>query len=299
MNRLLLSTLFIVMIFSSSADNDSSAVFARRKKAFIISSSALTSGSLFYLNVAWYNEYNTGKFHFFQDADEWLQMDKCGHFFTTYQMARLMMGSMHNCRFEEKASFWWGGLIGLGYMSAIEVMDGFSKGWGFSTSDMLVNVAGTSLAMGQQKGWHSQKFMLKYSYYKSGLARYNPNLLGDSPSTQILKDYNGQKYWLTFSPFAFSEKYAKWRWLCVSMGYGATGMINATVNTKPVFDNGGNLLVFERYRIGYLSLDIDLTNLPVKKPWLKKTLSMLNMLKVPFPAVAFSRFGTKFHPFLY
>ena len=299
MNRFLLLTFCLLLLYASRAEEDSTAVFARRKKAFAITSSALTTGSLFYLNAAWYSDYNTGKFHFFQDADEWQQMDKAGHFFTTYQMARLMMGSMQNCRFEERKAFWWGGLIGFGYMAAIEVMDGFSKGWGFSTSDMLANVAGTSLAMLQQHVWHHQKLLLKYSYYKSGLANYNPNLLGDAPMTQILKDYNGQKYWLTVSPFAFSEKYKKWRWMCISLGYGAKGMINATVNTKPVFDNAGNLMVFERYRVGYLSVDIDLSSLPVKKPWLKKTLSMLNMLKVPFPAVSFSRFGTKFNPFLY
>ncbi len=299
MNRLLLIFLCWLLCYGSRAEEDSTAVFAKRKKAFAITSTALTTGSLFYLNQAWYSDYSTGKFHFFQDADEWMQMDKAGHFFTTYQMARLMTGAMQNCRISENKTFWWGGLIGLTYMTAIEVMDGFSKGWGFSTSDMVANVAGTSLAMLQQKGWRAQKIILKYSYSKSGLARYNPSLLGNSPMTQILKDYNGQKYWLTFSPFAFSKSQAKWRWLCVSVGYGASGMINATANTKPVFDPSGNLLVFERYRSGYLSLDIDLTHLPTKKPWVKKACSLLNLLKVPFPAVSFSRFGTKFHPFLY
>lgn len=278
---------------------DSTQIYKNRKTAFVISTGLVTGGSLIYLNQAWYAAYNTGQFHFFQDAAEWMQMDKAGHFYTTYQTARFMMGAMQNCKYSDKYSFWVGGLFGLTYMSAIEVMDGFSRGWGFSTTDMWCNIGGSAMAMCQEKFWRQQKIMVKFSYSSSGIAQHNPSLLGENNGVRVLKDYNGQKYWLTVSPFSFISKHAKWNWLCLSVGYGATGMINATVNYKPAFDAQGNLLVFERYRKGYLSLDIDLTKIKVKKAWLKKTLSVLNMMKVPFPAIEFSKFGLRFHGILY
>ena len=43
----------------------------KRKIAFLSTSGVVTLGSLVGLNQAWYNEYNTGKFHFFNDNKEW------------------------------------------------------------------------------------------------------------------------------------------------------------------------------------------------------------------------------------
>src|ERR1035438_10237615 len=45
---------------------------------------ALYGGSLIVLNQYWYANYPKSKFHFFNDNAEWQQMDKCGHFFTSY-----------------------------------------------------------------------------------------------------------------------------------------------------------------------------------------------------------------------
>src|SRR6185369_2255358 len=101
--------------------------------------------SLIYLNQAWYSSYNTSNFHFFADGREWLQMDKVGHAFTTYQIGRFMMQSMQWAGFTEKQSVFIGGTSGLAYMTAIEAMDGFSAGWGFSWGDMLANTSGSAL----------------------------------------------------------------------------------------------------------------------------------------------------------
>ena len=72
-------------------------------------------------------------------------------------------------------------------MTCIEVMDGFSKGWGFSWGDEMANAFGTALAVAQNAYWDRQKIQIKFSYASSGLAKYNPALLGKKPSTQILK----------------------------------------------------------------------------------------------------------------
>ena len=90
-------------------------------------------------------------------------MDKAGHVFTTYQMARLMMGAFNWAGFSKKKELFIGGTIGLVYMTAIECMDGFSKGWGFSYGDEVANVLGASFAVGQQALWNEQRVQLKFS----------------------------------------------------------------------------------------------------------------------------------------
>jgi hypothetical protein len=37
----------------------------------------------------------------------------------------------------------------------------------------------------------------KFSFHTTQYAQYRPNVLGSSLAEQILKDYNGQTYWLS------------------------------------------------------------------------------------------------------
>src|SRR6188472_3997050 len=45
---------------------------------------ALWAGSFFALNKAWYSGFPRSSFHFFNDNNEWNQMDKAGHMWTNY-----------------------------------------------------------------------------------------------------------------------------------------------------------------------------------------------------------------------
>ncbi len=254
-----------------------------------ITSVALTSSSLVYLNQAWYQQYNTSQFHFFNDNDEWLQMDKCGHTLTTYQTGRLMMNAMEWAGYTKKKQLVIGGLSGFAYMSAIETMDGYSQGWGFSWGDMSANILGSGLAIGQKILWNEQRIQLKFSYASSSYAQYNTSLLGKSFSQQILKDYNGQTYWLSINPSAFMKPETKFpKWLNIAVGYGANGMIGAVNNNMIITDKDGNVINFNRYRQCYLSLDADLTRIKTKSKVLKTIFSCLNIIKIPFPNIEFS-----------
>ncbi|MBI3518759.1 MAG: DUF2279 domain-containing protein [Bacteroidetes bacterium] len=290
---------FILLLLSVNQlafASDSLSVFKKRKLALGISSLALTSGSLIYLNQAWYQEYNTSTFHTFNDNDEWFQMDKCGHTFTTYQTGRLMMNAMEWAGYSKKYQLIIGGLSGLAYMSAIEVMDGYSAGWGFSWGDMSVNALGSGLAIGQKLLWNEQRIQLKFSFYSSEYAKYRPDLLGKSFATQILKDYNGQIYWLSINPSSFMKKETKFpKWLNVAFGYGANGMLGAKYNNIVIEDEDGNVKNFNRYRQGYVSLDVDLTRIKTKSKVLKSVFSCLNMIKIPFPNLELSEGKLKFN----
>jgi hypothetical protein len=278
--------------------SDSLSVLRARKITLGASSLALTGGSLVYLNQAWYQQYSSSDFHFFNDNDEWFQMDKYGHTLTTYQTGRLMMGAMKWAGCSRKSQLIVGGMSGLAYMTAIEVMDGYSTGWGFSWGDMGANALGSGLAIGQEALWKQQRIQLKFSFYQSPYAQYRPELLGKSLSTQVLKDYNGQTYWLSVNPSSFFKTENRFpKWISIAVGYGADGMLGARYNNIVVMDENGNTRSFDRYRQYYLSLDIDFTRIPVKSKFLKAVFSGLNIIKVPFPNLELSEGKLKFNPY--
>lgn len=281
---------------AGKAQRDSAKVMKTRKIALLSGTALVTGGSLVALNQAWYQQYNSGKFHFFNDDNEWLQMDKCGHAWTTFQTSRLMIQTFRWAGFNKKQQMFIGGTLGFAYMTAIEMMDGFSSGWGFSWGDMLANTLGTTLSLSQYAAWNEHRIFLKFSYRPDDLARYNPDLLGSSPSEQILKNYNGQTYWLSVSPFAFIKSDRKLpKWLALSFGYGADGMTGAVYNNIVVKDSRGNVQTFDRVRQYYLSLDVDFTKIRTRSKLLKTIFSALNLVKVPAPALELVNGKAKFH----
>lgn len=277
------------MLSLNVSGSDSLSVLKKRKWIIGISSEALGSSSLVYLNQAWYQDYSTSKFHWFDDNAEWFQMDKVGHTFTTYQTGRLMMGALDWAGCSKKQQIIYGGLSGFAYLTAVEVMDGYSDGWGFSWGDMGANAIGGGLAIGQKAWWNEQRIQIKYSFHKTDLAQYRTDLLGKSWSTQILKDYNGQTYWLSINPSSFMKPETKFpKWLNVAFGYGADGMLGARYNNVLVMDDNGNTKNFNRYRQYYFSLDADLTRIKTKSKFLKTLFSCLNVIKIPFPNLELS-----------
>jgi uncharacterized protein YfiM (DUF2279 family) len=291
---------FLIFIFLAISQfilaSDSLSVFKKRKITLGISTAALTGGSLVYLNQAWFQQYSSGKFHFFNDNDEWLQMDKCGHTFTNYQVSRVMMQAMDWAGYSTKKQILIGGLSGFTYMTAIEVMDGYSAGWGFSWGDMSANALGTGMSIGQKLLWKEQRIQLKFSFYPTNYAKYRPNLLGDEIYMQVLKDYNGQIYWLSVNPSSFIKRENKFpKWLNVAFGYGANGMIGAKYNNVLAEDADGTTHYFNRYRQGYFSLDVDFTRIKTKSKFLKSIFTCINVLKVPFPNLEVSEGKLKFN----
>lgn len=290
-----LHIIFCSLFLSGHHAQTDSAHFKCKRIALHSTSGILTVGSLVYLNQAWYKQYSTGKFHTFNDNTEWQQMDKAGHVWTTYNLGRLMMDAYDWAGYSKKKKL-IAGAIGFGYMTGIEIMDGYSSGWGFSWGDMGANAIGTGFAIGQEALWNEQRIFVKYSYLESGIAESNPDLLGKNLSEKVLKDYNAQTYWISCSPFAFCSKDKKVpRWLALSFGYGAHNMLNGHdtyYNNNPFIDVA---YLPQRTRSCYLSLDIDFTKIKTRSKLLKTVFTCLNTLKVPLPAVQFSKEGAAFN----
>ena len=259
------------------------------KKRVILSSSLIGLGyasSLIALNGVWYKEFPKSKFHFFNDGLNWMQMDKFGHGFSGYLLSQ-KAGDLYRWSGVKKSYPWIGVGIGMSYLGALEFMDAYSQGWGFSTYDVLANFSGGALYLSQELIFKEQLVLPKFSFFPSKYAAYRPEVLGSNFPEQLLKDYNGQTYWFSFPIGGFAPSVKKLNWLCLSLGY--------SVDQKLVGDQDA-YLDFRAARQFLVSLDIDLTRLPIKNATLKKVLAQLNMIKIPFSALMIQQGNLSFKP---
>jgi hypothetical protein len=300
---LLISVLFFSKAF---AQQDSLSFFEPSKtfnqKRFYTSTGAVAVGattSLILLNELWYKDYPRAPLHLFNDNHEWLQMDKIGHATTAYSVGYVGDRVLRWSGVERKKAIWYGGSLGLAYLTAIEFMDGFSAEWGFSLGDMLANIAGSAMYISQELMWSDQRIRLKFSAHLSPYAQYRPNVLGSTVSERLLKDYNGQTYWLSANVSSFLPETSRFpQWLNVAFGYSGEEMIKGDERHYVVFKDG-EFRNFNAYRQYFLSLDIDLTKIKTKNHFLKTVLGTFNYLKIPFPALEFSNRGVKGHGVYY
>ncbi|MDG1660772.1 MAG: DUF2279 domain-containing protein [Winogradskyella sp.] len=252
-----------------------------RRNALVISQSSLAALTLVGLNQLWYADFERSKFRTTNDNSQWLQMDKLGHVYASYQLGRLGAESLNWAGVSEKDQLIYGATLGLSFLTAVEVFDGFSQEWGFSWGDMLANAGGTVLYVGQGLLWKEQRIALKYSFSNTDFAPLNPNKLGNGLTEEFLKDYNGQTYWLSFNINSFLKTNFIPNWLNLALGYGANGMLTGK-DDNLLFPNQ------DRYRQFYLSFDIDLTRIKTNSNLLKTLFSVFNTIKVPMPTLEFN-----------
>nr|WP_315177176.1 DUF2279 domain-containing protein [uncultured Flavobacterium sp.] len=255
----------------------------KRQNTVIISEAVLATGTLIALNQAWYAEYPKSDFHFINDNAEWLQMDKAGHVFSSYHLGRFGAEMLQWSGANKKNQLLYGAGLGFAFLTAVEVLDGYSSEWGASLGDVVANASGTALYVSQELIWKEQRIMPKFSFHTTKYAGYRPEVLGSSFTEQILKDYNGQTYWLSVNLHSFAKGSKIPKWLNLALGYGADGMITGNKeDTPPILTSNP-----KRFRQFYLSLDVDLTKIKTKSHFLKTVFSVLNTVKIPAPTIEF------------
>ena len=238
-------------------------------------------GGMSLLYGTWYKDYPQSRFHFFNDREEWLMMDKIGHAGSAYALSLWAGKLVAWSGVETKRAAWAGAGMGLLFLSTVETFDGFSDAWGFSVTDMIANTVGAGLYLGQELGWGEQRVSFKFSYSQDPLVNERPAVFGSSLAENVLKDYNGQTYWLSFNMKSFGVYNGLPAWLNLAVGYGAGGMLTAVdgETVDGVRDPGS------RFRQIYLSPDIDWSRIPVRKPWQRTLLTILGCIKLPAPAI--------------
>lgn len=257
-----------------------------------VSSLAAYGGLLRVLSRYWYQNYTRTHFHFFDDDPEWLQMDKAGHAFTAYTLGNDAAATWQWTGMGYRRSVWIGGLSGLAYQTIVEVLDGYSSEWGFSRGDLGADFLGAGMFITGALWWHEQRIVIKVSFHPVGyghdpvLLAHTRDLFGTSLLERTLKDYNGQTYWMSANLRAFFPGSGIPSWLNLAVGMGAENMFAGRGNwwqtqTGSLVDYRG----VRRVRQFYLAPDIDLTRIHSAKRGVRLLLQVLNMIKIPAPAL--------------
>jgi uncharacterized protein YfiM (DUF2279 family) len=241
------------------------------------------------LYKVWYKDSPHQSFAFFNDNAEWKQVDKAGHFFSSFYLSystkRALKWSGINSPKSDRIS----AVTAFLMLVPVEIFDGFSSAYGASTGDLAADAGGAALFYIQQMAWREVRIYPKFSFHFTDYAPLRPQVLGGSVPSQILKDYNGQTYWLSFDV----DKFIRFpKWLNLAVGYGADQMIYAR-------DFQNKQQGYYPYRQLYLSLDLDLTSIKTRSKALRTLIFVANMIKIPAPTLTFSKKGAGFKSFYF
>ena len=290
--------LILSVLFSSSAQNNNDSINNKRLKTVVYTSAGLYAGTLTVLYFGWYKDTPLTNFHFINDNENNLQIDKVGHATTAYTFSNYAYNWLRWAGVNNKKSAIYGSLMGFGSMTVIEILDGFSAEYGASWGDLLANGAGSAMFLSQQLLWKEQRLRLKFSYHPTKYADYNPNLLGKNEMQRILKDYNGHTYWLSANISSFLKKESRFpKWINVAVGYGGKGMIGVKSNPDEI--NGVPIPPYQRTRQYYLSLDIDWTRIKTNSGFLKFMFKTFSFVKLPFPTLEYNNENGLVYHWLY
>lgn len=252
-----------------------------------------TSGMII-LHQAWYKYDNRTNFHFFNDNRHWNQMDKAGHFWATFHQSRLGVDMLKWAGVNEKRALIYGSLVEILFQTPIEIFYGFSEEYGASLGDMAANTLGTAGVLAQHLLWGEVRIMPKFSFHTTKYSTTRLQMLRENYFEQMLKDYNGQTYWLAVNVSAFLPKVKKLpSWLNLAIGYGAEEMVVGDPNLN-------RQMGYNSFRQYFLSIDLNLMNIETRSKLLKKIFYVASIVRVPAPALEFNRKNKLiFHPIYY
>jgi len=283
--------IFLLLIglihFGGSAQTqDTTKNFQKRKKLLQYGSATAYTLSMVGLKQLWYNDFEQTSFHTVNDNDQWLQLDKVGHAYSSYALGIFAIEAMQWAGYDSRKSVLIGGSSGLLFLTTVELFDAYSAEWGFSWGDIIANSSGVALLIGQEMLFDRQIVRLKYSYQNTRFSELRPEVFGSNTLESAFKDYNGQTYWASMNLSSVYKPFPV-KWLNVAFGYGGEGMLIGEIESEL------NEKVYRQY---YLSFDIDFEQFSTTKPWKKTAAKVLNCIKVPFPTVEWSKANSpRFH----
>ena len=154
-----------------------SLIVSRRNTVIITETTLMTMG-IVGLNSYWYSDYPKSKFHFINDNSEWMQMDKAGHLFSSYQLGRFGKEALEWSGVGRKNQLLYGATVGFVFLTAVEVLDGYSANWGASSGDIIANATGTALYVSQEMIWNEQRIIPIFSFHPTQYAAQRDDVLG-------------------------------------------------------------------------------------------------------------------------
>ncbi|MCB0685237.1 MAG: DUF2279 domain-containing protein [Saprospiraceae bacterium] len=270
--------------------------------------SILYGGTVVGLNEAWYKGFDRTPFHFFNDWQEWNNMDKMGHLYTAYFETELSYRGARWTGIKDPGAIWLAAGLGILFQSTIEFFDAHSARWGFSIYDMTYNLSGTALFTIQQLSWRDQRIRMKISSWPrkystaplfsdnspetSTLRSRATALFGDGYLERYLKDYNAQTVWVSVNLHSFTASTKVPRWFNLALGFGSENLFGGFTNNWTEGEANFSLSQdYKRYRQWYLSPDIDFRKIKTDSPVLKTLFNLINVFKIPAPAIEYNANG--------
>lgn len=264
--------------FSLTNQNDGLTSHKSKKidytKLAIIGSAAFATGvglHIYQANAWWKDQRRS--FHFKNDWDYALWIDKLGHFWDGALVQHLFSSAFEWSNIERRKSMWYGAILSSVYMLYIEFEDGFATDWGFSPGDAGANLMGAFYPVLQEYVPFMQNVNLKVSYFPSKYYKNAKQTTGHSKT--VFDDYEGQSFYLSFRVNEFLPQNLETYWpdfLCLALGYSIRN-----------WDGFGHA-----DKNFYLTFDYDLEKIPLEGGFwnfLKKT---LNQIHFPAPGIKYS-----------
>jgi len=154
----------------------------------IIGGALLTTGLIidYYQRNAWWLG-ERAPFHFQNDWEYALNVDKVGHIYATALTQHIFQKSLEWSGVSESKSVWYGAGLALMFELYIETQDGFHKQWGFSPGDAMGDAVGAVYPVLQHNIPPLKNVKFKWSYWPSKDLR-------DGKKQMIIDDYKGQTY---------------------------------------------------------------------------------------------------------
>lgn len=225
----------------------------------------------FVLKKGWWGE-KGHDFHFENDFDYALNLDKIGHFAAGVAFSEFFYEGYRWAGASEFKSYLYAGLSALATHIAIDIKDGFAPKWGFSIFDVLSGGLGGFLPMAERYVPLFKYIDLKWSYWINSNAYYNQN--HQASDGIFTDDYVNHTYWLSVKPYRLLPEAARKyypSWLAVAVGLSIDdGVFTGSKNP---------------HREVYIALDYDLEAFRPQSRLARTIIKALNYFKLPAPTI--------------
>ena len=222
----------------------------------------------------WWSGDESRGFHFENDFDYALNLDKLGHFAAGVAIGEFFYEGYRWAGTSEFQAYLFAGLSALATHIAIDVKDGFAPEWGFSIFDVLSGGLGGFLPMAERYVPAFKYIDLKWSYWINTNAYYNHE--HDASGGIFTDDYVNHTYWLSLKPYRLLPEAARKyypSWLAIAVGLSIDDSIFLEEpHPKP-------------HREVYIALDYDLEAFRPQSRMARTIIKALNYFKLTAPTI--------------
>lgn len=256
--------------YRSEDSTDIAANVSVPKVAAVASLTLIAYGAAYWLvfEKGWWDD-ERSHFHFENDFDYALNLDKFGHFAAGVMLGEGFYEGYRWAGTSEFQAYLFAGLSAMMTHVAIDVKDGYSPEWGFSIFDVLSGTIGGFYPMAERYIPIFKYIDLKWSYWINTKAYYR-----QSDTGIFTDDYVNQTFWASFKPYRLLPAAARQyypSWLAVAAGLS----IDEKVFTREPHPR----------REVYIALDYDLEAFRPQSRMARQVIKFLNYFKLPAPAV--------------